>query len=97
MDPHPLAAKFGAEHKRFLEEHNPAVLRGLSDSTSYLSSVGETAADRCEHLMFQYMQSPAVKDLPHQQRVRELQSRHHEVEELIRHDLIFQPLPESQE
>jgi hypothetical protein len=41
------------------------------------------------------MYSPAVRDLPHMEKVRELESRCHEVEELIRHDLIFQPLPES--
>ena len=36
-----------------------------------------------------------VRGLPHQEKVRALQSRRHEVEELIRHDLIFQPPPES--
>jgi hypothetical protein len=36
-----------------------------------------------------------VHGLPHQEKVRALQSRRHEVEELIRHDLIFQPLAES--
>ena len=41
--------------------------------------------------------TPEVRDLPHQQKVRELQSRHHEVEELIRHDLILQPVPEDHE
>ena len=82
-----LADKYAAEHKRFLEEHNPAVLRGQSDPTSYLSSVGETAAEMFWHLMRECMQR--VRDLPHMEKVRELESRRHEVEELIRHDLIF--------
>jgi hypothetical protein len=79
-----LQEKYAAEHKRFLEENNPSVLRGLSDPTSYLSSVGEQAAERYEDLMFRHRQSPEVQKLPHHQMVRELQSRHHEVEELIR-------------
>jgi hypothetical protein len=90
-----LADKYAAKHKRFLEENNPSVLRGLSDPTSISLRLGEQAAERYEHLMYQHFHSPEVKKLPHMEKVRELQSRHHEVEELIRHDLIFQPLPES--
>jgi hypothetical protein len=90
-----MEERFALEHKRFLEDHNPSVLRGQSDADSYLSSVGRSAAEMFEHLMYQHMYSPAVRDLPHMEKVRELESRRHEVEELIRHDLIFQPLPES--
>ena len=93
----PLAEKYAAEHKRFLEAHNPSVLHQQSDPTSYLSSVGQTAAEMYRHLMHQHHHKPAVQDLPHHLRVRELQSRHHEVEELIRHDLILQPVREESE
>ena len=40
----PKAERFAAEHKRFLEQHDPSVLSQLSDPASYLSSVGQTVA-----------------------------------------------------
>ena len=40
----PMAERFAAEHKRFLEQHDPSVLSQQSDPTSYLSSVGQTVA-----------------------------------------------------
>ena len=91
----PMAERFAAEHKRFLEENNPSVLRGLSDPTSYLSSVGQTAADMLEHLMVQAVHDPEVRKLSGPEWARELRSRQLEAEEVIRHDVIFQPLPES--
>jgi hypothetical protein len=60
----PLAERFAAEHKRFLEENNPSVLSQQSDPTSYLSSVGETAADRYRDLMYRHDRSPEVQKLP---------------------------------
>ena len=48
-----------------------------------------------EHLMSRHNNSEEVQKLPHLERVRELQSRHHEVEEMLRHDLILQPVPEE--
>ena len=87
-----LAQRYAEEHKRFLEEHNPDVLRKQSDPTSYLSSVGQEAEDRHLHLMLQHNNSKEVQKLPHLDRVRELQSRNQEVSELVRHDLIHQPL-----
>jgi len=41
------------EHRKFLEENNPSVLRQQSDPNSYLSSVGEQAESMFEHLMSQ--------------------------------------------
>ena len=90
-----MEERFALEHKRFLEEHNPSVLRGQSDADSYLSSVGQQAADMLEHLMIQAQHDPEVRKLQGPERARELRSRQLEAEELIRHDLIFQPLPES--
>jgi hypothetical protein len=46
-------------------------------------------------LMHSHNRKPEVQKLPHMEKVRELEGRRHEVEEVIRHDLIFQPLPES--
>ena len=91
----PLAERFAAEHRRFLEEHNPSVLRGQSDPTSYLSSVGRSAAVTLEHLMSQHLRDPELQKLPAPQRARLLRNHQQAAEELIRHDLIFQPLPES--
>jgi hypothetical protein len=91
----PTAKCFAAEHKRFLEEHNPAVLRGQSDPTSYLSSVGLTAADMLEQIMVQHLHDPELQKLPAPQRARLLRNHQQAAEELIRHDLIYQPLPES--
>jgi hypothetical protein len=45
--------------------------------------------------MMKHANSPAVQKLPHLERVRELQARRHEVEELIQHELILQPLRED--
>jgi len=48
-----------------------------------------------EHLMTQRMHQPKVKNLPHLEKVRELEAFRHEADEIVRHDLIYQPLPES--
>ena len=52
--PGPTAERYAAEHKRFLEQHNPAVLHQQSDPASYLSSVGQQAAEMYRHLMYQH-------------------------------------------
>ena len=48
-----------------------------------------------DHLMSHYLRDTELQKLPAPQRARALRNRQHAVEELIRHDLIFQPLPES--
>ena len=91
----PKAAEYAQEHLRFLQETRPDVLADLrrsSDLNSYLSSVGETASDRFLTLMMQHHNSPEVSSLPYQDRVMSLQSRRHEVDEVIRDELIYQPL-----
>ena len=90
-----MEERFALEHKRFLEEHNPSVLHGQSDPDSYLSSVGRAAGERWDHVMSHYLRDKDLQKLPAPQRAMALQSRQFEVEEVIRHDLIFQPLPES--
>ena len=90
------AQEYAQEHKRFLEQSNPRVLSGLRRSgslNSYLSSVGQQASDRFLTLMMQYKNSPEIEKLPYQDRVQALQSRRREADELVRHDLIHQPLP----
>jgi hypothetical protein len=89
------AKDYAEEHRKFLEENNPSVLRGQKDPSSYLSLVGEQAEEMFEHLMIQYRNQPKVRDLPHLEKVRELQAFRHQADEMVRHDLIYQPLPES--
>jgi len=94
----PTAKRYAEEHLRYLKEARPDVLAGLRQSgklDSYLSSVGNQASERLDHVMSQHMVSKEVQDLPYHQQVRELQSRHREAEETIRHDLIHQPVPEE--
>ena len=93
----PKAQEYAQEHLRFLKENRPDVLAELrrsGDLNSYLSSVGSQAADRLRFLMSQYQHSPEVQKLPPLQRERALQSRHHEIEETIRDELLHQPRPE---
>jgi hypothetical protein len=87
------AKDYAEEHRRFLEENNPSVLRGQKDQNSYLSSVGELAEQMFEHLMIQRRRQ--VQNLPHLEMVRELQAFRHQADEMVRHDLIYQPLPDS--
>jgi hypothetical protein len=94
--PDPEARRYAQEHLRFLQEARPDVLAELrqhGNLDSYLSSVGESASEMSEHLMSQALASKEVQSLPYHQKVRELQSRQREVEELIQHDLICQPAP----
>jgi hypothetical protein len=79
-------------HKKFA--HNPSVLSGQSDPTRYLSLVGSQASDRFWHLMGQHLRDPELAKMSAPQRAQELQRREHEVEDLVRHDLILQPVPE---
>ena len=93
----PRAERYAAQHRQFLAENNPDVLRELKQSgdlNSYLSSVGEQAAQTFEQLMMRHANSKDVQSLPHQQRVQELRSRQHEVQEIVQHEIVFQPLPE---
>ena len=92
----PTAQKFEKEHREFLENSRPDVLSALrqsGDLDNYLSSVGEEASSMYDHMMADHHQ--AHKNLPYHDLVRELQARRHEVVELIRHDLINQPLREQ--
>ena len=91
------AQEYSQQHQRFLEQHRPDVWRKLpsSDRPSYLYSVGSQASDRFHTLMSQYEQSPEVKDLPYLQKVQALQSRRHEADEIVRDELIYQPLKED--
>jgi transposon-encoded protein TnpV len=89
------AQDFAKEHREFLENNRPDVLSALrqsGDLDSYLSSVGEEASSMYDKLMAdRYHQ---FKNQPYHDLVRELQAYRHEVVELIRHDLINQPLSE---
>jgi hypothetical protein len=89
------AQEYAQQHRRFLEQHRPDVLAGLrqqNDLDSYLSSIGEQAESRFDHLMAEHGNSKAVQSLPHLERVSSLQNRQMEIEELIQDELINQPL-----
>jgi hypothetical protein len=78
-----------------LEENRPDVLAALDvagDLDEYLASVGESAEELLDYLMRQYATSPAVQALPYLDRVRLLQACQQAAEEVIRHDIICQPI-----
>jgi hypothetical protein len=87
------AKDYAEEHRKFLVENNPSVLSGQKDQNSYLSLVGQQAEEMFEHLMTQRRRQ--VQDLPHLEKVRKLQAFRHQADEMVRHDLIYQPLPAS--
>jgi hypothetical protein len=89
------AKDYAEEHRKFLVENNPSVLSGQKDQSSFLSMVGEQAEEMFLHLMMQRANQPEVRKLPHLEKVRELEAFRHQADEMVRHDLIYQPLPES--
>ena len=70
----PLAERFAAEHRRFLEENNPSVLSKQDDPESYLSSAGSLAAESFRHQVHSFKNSPEQQKLPHLDRMRALQN-----------------------
>jgi Zn-finger domain-containing protein len=92
-----MAEEYAKEHLRFLEQNRPDVLAQLrrsGDLNKYLSSVGEQASDLFSTLMSQYGNSSEVQKLPYLDRVQALQSRRHEANEIVLHDIVYQPLRE---
>jgi hypothetical protein len=86
-------------HRKFLEDANPQMLAQLhqsGDLNSYLFSVGETANEMLHEMMRQHQHSEEVRALPHMERVRALQNRLMEADEVVRRDVINQPLPEDE-
>ncbi len=84
MDLDPLAAKAAAEHNGSWMNTNPAAYAGKATRpVMYLQRRRrKRSRTSCESAC------RGVRDLPHMGKVRELESRRHEVEELIRHDLL---------
>jgi hypothetical protein len=92
-----LAKQYAAEHRKFLRENAPEMFKSLSQSGTlwkHLHSVGEQASEMFEHLMAQKVNDKAEQEKPYHQRVEALQSHRLAVEEMVRHDLIYQPEPE---
>ena len=92
----PAAERYAQEHRKFLEENNPTVLEGLRQSgelDSYLFVVGDQANEMFMTLMKQDASSIVFQNLSHIERVQALHARQCEAEEIVRHDVIFQPLP----
>ena len=93
----PLAESYAEEHLRYLKEAMPHGLRDLEKSgelAKHLISVGNEASLVEMDLMRKHHLSREVQNLPDLQRIRELQSRLAEVQELVRHDMIHQPTPD---
>jgi hypothetical protein len=91
----PIAEQFAKEHHHFLAVNRPDVLAALEeagDLDDYLASIGETASDRLDHAMRDLLNDKNHQSLPYLERVRALQNRQQETEEIIRHDLILQPI-----
>jgi hypothetical protein len=96
--PDQMAEDYAKEHLRFLKEIRQDVLKQLrkqGDLNCYLSSVGEQASDLFSTLMSQYHNSPEIQKLPYLDRVKGLQSRRHEANEIVLHDIVHQPLRED--
>jgi hypothetical protein len=86
--PPTTAKQYAEEHRQFLEAHNPSVLCGQPDQTSYLY-----LADMQEHAMYSLVNSKEHQKLPHPEQLKQLASRRESIEELMRHDLILEPAP----
>ncbi len=96
--PDPLERAYAEEHRKYLLENAPHLLKELEksgDLESYLSSLGESAAQREHHLI--NPNDKNVQNLPFLERVRELQNRQQEAREIIKHDLIYWPPPQPYE
>ena len=90
-----LAKQYGEEHERFLKETNPSLHKSLSRSgqlESHLHSVGNEASELHEAQMMKASQSKEMQSLPFQQRLERLQSLQQSTQEIVRHDLIHQPV-----
>jgi hypothetical protein len=59
------------------------------------SGLGQQATDLFDTLMRPCAQSPEVKKLPYMEKVQALQSRRHEANEVVLHDIVYQPLRED--
>jgi hypothetical protein len=91
-----MAMEFAQGHRRFLQENNPRLLDQLirsGDLESYLQEVGEQAEEMFDLEMSR--EQDRTKDLPFNQRVERLRNLQQSMMELIRHDLIYQPLPDD--
>ena len=90
--------EWAAEHKKFLQENNPEVLAELArsgDLDQYLQEIRSQAAERIRDGLRVRHLHPQTQDLPFLKRMEELLSHHRELEEIVRHELIHQPLKDE--
>ena len=90
------AQEYAKEHLKFLKDNNPDLLAALEksgDLQAYLSTTGEDAADSFRTMMAQTLR--ASQNLPYQKQMTMLQNGQESAEEIIRHEMIYQPLPEE--
>ena len=93
-----LAQSYAEQHRKYLQSEHPSLLREYEksgDLEKYLQGVGEDAASREEHLATQSLKE--TRDLPFPDQMRALANRREEAKEMIRHDLIYQPAPKSED
>ena len=84
-----------AEHRKFLQENNPEVLAELARSGNldqYLQEIGSQAAERVKDGLRKRFLHPQTQALPYLKKMEELLSHHRELEEIVRYELIHQPL-----
>ena len=90
--------EWAAEHRKFLTENNPEVLAGLAQSGNldqYLQEIGDQAAQRMKDGLRERFLHPETQALPHLKKMEELLSHHRELEEIVRHELIHQPIKDE--
>jgi hypothetical protein len=93
-----MEQRFAEEHEKFLKANQPQLHRSLSRSgklQARLTSVGEQAAETLTHEMLKKVASE--RDLAPSELEKQLRGHHEAMTELVRHDLIHQPIPQPPE
>lgn len=89
------AKGYAQAHKKFLEQHNPALLKSQPDPQAYCSQVGREAAQAHSQLSDQMQAAinSRYKDQPEamQAKLKELEAIPATVDEIVMNDLILQP------
>lgn len=91
-----LAKQYAEEHHEFLKRSNPRFLKSLiqsGDLETHLHSTGEDAAQMYETIMSQGSQTKEVQEMAYPEKDRSLQNLRQSAQEMVRHDLIYWPLP----
>jgi tellurite resistance protein len=88
--------QFAREHGEHLQNCRPDEYKRLVQSgelNSYLSSVGQEAAEMYTTLLAQLNNDPSLRDLPFMERLSRLRSHPEIANEIVRHELVNPPPP----